>query len=96
MAETVRQQIEGGRNLLVLTSLTQILPLQGKCCSRVALGLVEQIQRFNGHVRVGSDSLSYHIATTSLRPVPSNPWKDFQTQTRLSGNAGLVPLNGLA
>jgi hypothetical protein len=29
MAETVRQQIEGGRNLLVLTSLTQILPLQG-------------------------------------------------------------------
>jgi hypothetical protein len=29
MAETVRQQIDGGRNLLVLTGLKQILPLQG-------------------------------------------------------------------
>jgi hypothetical protein len=29
MAETVRQQIDGGRNLLVLTGLNQILPLQG-------------------------------------------------------------------
>jgi hypothetical protein len=29
MAETVRQQIDGGRNLLVLAGLTQILPLQG-------------------------------------------------------------------
>jgi hypothetical protein len=29
MAETVRQQIDGGRNLLVLAGLKQILPLQG-------------------------------------------------------------------